>query len=111
MSCMSPSLLLLLGRVEDLLGRVPLILCFLDGNATQASTIPHEYARKQKDAFEYRCLADGVGPASRRGPISHLYEINTWPVEHVACGTWGSETDVFPLNLPCGAKHCMYPTN
>ena len=31
---------LYVGRVDDLLGRVPLIPCFLDGNAT--STIPHK---------------------------------------------------------------------
>ena len=40
------------GRVEDLLGRVPLIPCFLDGNAI--STIPHKYSSRQKDAFECR---------------------------------------------------------
>jgi hypothetical protein len=37
---------LYVGRVEDLLGRVPLIPCFLDGNAT--STIPHKYAADRK---------------------------------------------------------------
>ena len=35
----SPVPTLYVGRVEDLLGRVPLVPCFLDGNAT--STIPH----------------------------------------------------------------------
>jgi hypothetical protein len=64
---------LYIGRVEDLLGRVPLIPCFLDGNAT--STSPHKYCNRQKDAFEC-CCADGAGPTSRRG--SHVYEINTW---------------------------------
>jgi hypothetical protein len=38
----SPVPTLYVGRVEDLLGRVPLIPCFLDGNAT--STIPHKYS-------------------------------------------------------------------
>ena len=69
----SPVPTLYVGRVEDLLGRVPLVPCFLDGNAT--STIPHKYNSRQKDAFEYGC-ADGTGPNSRRG--SHVYEINTW---------------------------------
>jgi hypothetical protein len=69
----SPVPTLYVGRVEDLLGRVPLIPCFLDGNAT--STIPHKYSSRQQDAFEYGC-ADGAGPTSRRG--SHVYEINTW---------------------------------
>ena len=70
-----PSLVptLYIGRVEDLLGRVPLIPCFLDGNAT--STIPHKYSGRQRDAFECGC-ADGAGPTTRRG--SHVYEINTW---------------------------------
>ena len=64
---------LYVGRVEDLLSRVPLIPCFLDGNAT--STIPHKYSSRQKDAFQCGC-ADGAGPNSRRG--RHVYEINTW---------------------------------
>jgi hypothetical protein len=38
----SPVPTLYFGRVEDLLGRVPLIPCFLDGNAI--STIPHKYS-------------------------------------------------------------------
>ena len=61
------------GRVEDLLGRVPLISCFLEGNAT--STIPHKYSSRQRDAFECSC-ADGAGHNSQRG--SHVYKINTW---------------------------------
>ena len=61
------------GRVEYLLGRVPLIQCFLDSNAT--STIPHKYANRQWTAFECGCV-DGAGPASRKG--SHVYEIDTW---------------------------------
>ncbi len=69
----SPVPTLYVGRVEDLLGRVPLIPCLLDGNAT--STILHKYSSRQKDAFEC-CCADGAGPTSRRG--SHVYEINTW---------------------------------
>ena len=69
----SPVPTLYVGRVEDLLGRVPLIPCFLDGNAT--STIPHKYSSRQRDAFECGC-ADGAGPNSRRS--RHVYEINTW---------------------------------
>jgi hypothetical protein len=69
----SPVPTLYVGRVEDLLGRVPLFPCFLDGNST--TTIPYKYARRQKQAFEFGC-ADGQGPASRRG--SHVYEINDW---------------------------------
>ena len=69
----SPVPTLYVGRIEDLLGRVPLFPCFLDGNTT--STIPHKYAPRQKQAFEYGC-ADGSGQGSRRG--SHVYEINSW---------------------------------
>jgi hypothetical protein len=61
------------GRIEDLLGRVPLFPSFLDGNTT--STIPYKYAAQQKQAFEFGC-ADGQGPASRRG--GHVYENNNW---------------------------------
>ncbi len=66
--------------VEDLLGRVPLFPCFLDGNTTSTipnttSTIPNKYTGRQKQAFKFGC-ADGQGPASRRG--SHVYEINDW---------------------------------
>jgi hypothetical protein len=63
----SPVPTLYVGRVEDLLGRVPLIPCFLDGNAT--STFPHKYSSRQKDAFECGC-ADGAGSTSWRG--SHV---------------------------------------
>ncbi len=68
-----PGPTLYVGRADDVLGRVPLISCFLDGNAT--STIPHKYSSRQKDAFGC-CCADGAGPTSRRG--SHVYEINAW---------------------------------
>jgi hypothetical protein len=60
----SPVPTLYVGRVEDLFCRVPLIPCFLDGNAT--STIPHMYSSRHKDAFEC-CCAEGAGPTSRRG--------------------------------------------
>ncbi len=83
----SPVTTLYVGRVEDLLCRVPLISCFLDGNAT--STIPHKYSSRQKGAFECRCqwcwpnLAEGqpclrdqhlvvdfwTAPASRGRPL------------------------------------------
>ena len=63
----SPVPTLYSGRVEDLLGRVPLISCFLEGNAT--STILHKYSSRQRDAFECGC-ADGAG--------RHVYKINTW---------------------------------
>ena len=68
----SPVPTLYVGRILDLLGRVPLIPCFLDGNAT--STIPHKYASRQKTAFDCWC-AHGPGRASRKG--SHLYDVQS----------------------------------
>ena len=56
---------LYVGRVEDLLWRVPLFPCYLNGNPTGTSTIPHKYAARQKQAYEFGC-ADGQGPALRR---------------------------------------------
>jgi len=52
----SPVPTLYVGRVEDVLCRVPLSPCFLDGNLT--STIPHKYAARQGRDFEFGC-ADG----------------------------------------------------
>jgi hypothetical protein len=69
----SPVPTLYVGKIADLLGRVPLFPCFLNGNAT--STIPNKYAARQKQAFEFGC-ADGASHGSRRG--SHVYEINAW---------------------------------
>jgi hypothetical protein len=69
----SPVPTLYVGKTEDLLGRVPLFPCFLNGNVT--STIPNKYAARQKQAFEFGC-ADGVSHGSRRG--IHVYEINAW---------------------------------
>ncbi len=69
----SPIPTLYVGKAEDLLGRVPLFPCFLNGNTT--STIPNKYVGRQKQAFEFGC-ADGASQSSRRG--SHVYEINSW---------------------------------
>ncbi len=60
-------------KVEDILGRVPLFPCFLDGNIT--STIPYKYAAWQSQDFAFGC-ADGPLQGSRRG--SQVYEVNTW---------------------------------
>jgi hypothetical protein len=70
----SPVPTLYVGRIEDLLGWVPLVPCFLDANTS--STIEHKYAGRQEQAFAFGC-ADGSGQGSRRGG-SHVYEINTW---------------------------------
>ena len=59
----SPVPTLYVGRIQDLLGRVPLIPCFLDGNAT--STIPHKYASRQKTAFDLGALMVQAGPRGK----------------------------------------------
>ena len=60
------------GKVEDILGWIPLFPCFLDGNIT--STIPYKYAARQSRDFAFGC-ADGPLQGSLRG--SHVYEVNT----------------------------------
>ena len=49
----SPVPTLYVGRVEDILGQVPLFPCFLDGNST--STIPNKYAARQGQDFKFGC--------------------------------------------------------
>ena len=49
----SPVPTLFVGKVEDILGRVPLFPCFLDGNIT--STIPYKYAARQSRDFAFGC--------------------------------------------------------
>ncbi len=91
----SPVPTLYVGRVEDLLGQVPLIACFLDGNTT--STIPH---KRQKDAFECRCqwccpnLAEGQ-PCLRDQHL--VVELWTAPASlgRPLCGqNWEAPTEV-----------------
>ncbi len=55
---------LYVGKVEDILDRVPLFPCFpgLDGNIT--STIPYKYAARQSRDFAFGC-ADGPLQGSR----------------------------------------------
>ena len=82
----SPVSTLYIGKVEDILGQVPLFPCFLDGST--ASTIPNKYAVRQGRDFAC-CCADGPVLGSHRG--SHVYGVNTWlwnfglPQPRVAC--------------------------
>jgi hypothetical protein len=71
----SPVPTLYVGRVDDLLGRVPLIPCFLDGNAT--STVPH---KKAADSWTLLSAALPMVRALPRGGAAMFtsYEINTW---------------------------------
>ena len=69
----SPTPCLYVAPVENMVGRIPLIPCFLDGNATP--TIPHKYSKNRSAGFPMGC-ADAAAVDGRRG--SNVYEVNTW---------------------------------
>ena len=69
----SPTPCLYVAKAENMVGRVPLIPCFLDGNATP--TIPHKYSRNKSACFPAGC-ADPAAEDGRQG--SNVYEVNTW---------------------------------
>ncbi len=57
----------------NMVGRIPLMPCYLDGNETP--TIPHKYSKNKKSCFPAGC-ADAAAEDGRRG--SNVYEVNTW---------------------------------
>ncbi len=57
----------------NMVGRIPLMPCFLDGNATPA--IPHKYSKNKNSCFPAGC-ADAAAENGRHG--SNVYEVNTW---------------------------------
>ena len=62
-------------NAENMVGRIPLMPCFLDGNATP--TIPHKYSlsKNKNSCFPAGC-ADSAAEDGRRG--SNVYEVNPW---------------------------------
>jgi hypothetical protein len=64
-----------MANTENMVGRIPLMLCFLDGNATPTRTIPHKYSKNKNLCFPAGC-ADSAAEDGRRG--SNVYEVNTW---------------------------------
>ena len=56
-----------------MVGRIPLMPCFLDGNSTP--TIPHKYSKNKNLCFLPGC-ADSTAEDGRRG--SNVYEVNPW---------------------------------
>jgi hypothetical protein len=56
-----------------MVGRIPLMPCFLDGIATL--TIPHKYSKNKISCFPAGC-ADAAGEDGRLG--SDVYEVNPW---------------------------------
>ncbi len=69
----SPTPCLYMAPAENMVGRIPLIPCFLDGNKTQ--TIPHKYSKNRNSCFPTGC-ADIAAEDGRCG--SNVYEVNTW---------------------------------
>ena len=62
-----------MANAENMVGRIPLIPCFLDGNATP--TIHHRYSKNKSACFPAGS-ADTAVEDGRRG--SNVYEVNTW---------------------------------
>ena len=69
----SPTPCLYVAPAENMVGRILLMPCFLDGNATP--TIPHKYSKNKQSCFPAGC-ADSAAEDGRRG--SNVYEVNTW---------------------------------
>ena len=69
----SPTPCLYVANAKNMVGRIPLIPCFLDGNATP--TMPHKYSKNKSACFPAGC-ADSAAEDGRRG--SNVYEVNTW---------------------------------
>ena len=69
----SPTPCLYVAPAENMVGRVPLIPCFLAGNSTP--TIPHKFSKRRDSGFPFGC-ADSADVDGRRG--SNVYEVNPW---------------------------------
>ena len=69
----SPTPCLYVANTENMVGRIPLMPCFLDGNSTQ--TISHTYSKNKNSCFPAGC-ADSAAEDGRRG--SNVYEVNPW---------------------------------
>ncbi len=63
----SPTPCLYVAPAENMVGRIPLMPCFLDGNATP--TIPHKNSKNKASCFPAGC-ADKL-QRSRRLPANH----------------------------------------
>ena len=69
----SPTPSLYVAPAHNMVGRVPLIPCFLAGNSTP--TIPHKFSKRRVSGFPFGC-ADSAAVDGRRG--SNVYEVNPW---------------------------------
>ncbi len=68
----SPTPYLYVAPPENMVGRIPLIPCFLDGNTTP--TISHKYSKNRNSCFPTGC-ADTAVEDGRRD--SNVYEVKT----------------------------------
>ena len=73
----SPTPILYVAPCENMLSRVPLFPCFLQGNATDVATptIPHKLRHLKASAFQYG-ISDAASVDGRRG--GNVYEVNPW---------------------------------
>jgi hypothetical protein len=69
----SPTPCLYVAPAENMVGRILLMPCFSDGNATP--TIPHKYSKSKASCFQAGC-ADAAAEDGRR--CSSVYEVNPW---------------------------------
>jgi hypothetical protein len=69
----SPTQCLYVAYAWNMVGRISLIHCFLDGNVTP--TIPLKYSMNKNSCFQAGC-ADAAAEDGRRG--SNVDEVNTW---------------------------------
>ena len=69
----SPTPILYVGPISNVLGRVPLMPLFLHSNSTP--TIPHELRHLQRSKFPHGC-ADAADESGRKG--SNVYDVNQW---------------------------------
>jgi hypothetical protein len=70
----SPTPILYVGPIANMLGRVPLMPLFLHGNSTP--TIPHQLRHLQRSKFPYGCT--DASDESGTGKGSNVYEVNQW---------------------------------
>ena len=85
---------LYVGRVEDLLGRVPLFPCFLDGNTT--STIPYKYAGGQLDDKSRPSNSGVLTTKALHHPAAAMYMRST-----TCCGIWQTPLSLELEDLQC----------
>lgn len=69
----SPTPILYVGLITDVVGRVPLLPLFLLGNSTP--TIPHQLRQHRRGKFPHG-EADAADASGKRG--SNVYEVNKW---------------------------------